>query len=410
MGLGGAFIAVADDATAALTNPAGLMLLTRPEFFTEVRDIVADDSTETQTIFSADISASTSPSAVFSPSFISFVYPFERFALGFSRVELNKSSNSTSNQFLLVFDPNNPSAFYEFGGQGRIETDLAAYNVTGAIKITDKLSFGATVAMGVLNMKAGVANYFTDPGFISDPNIVQNPTFLLYQTAIDDTDTDVTFNAGVHWQPFEKVSFGAVYRGGMEFEVDEAILNEQVLASPYIFGRTLSSITGTPLTTTFNTPETYGAGVAWRPIDRLTVSADWVHIHYSDLLDGFQQGVNVLTLFDVDPDSSNDGDARFTIEDADEWHIGAEYVFSVGTIPWAVRAGAFSDHNSRIYGDFGGNGFSFFSTSDTFPERDTEIHYTIGTGVVVKETFQIDAAADISGIASEYVLSTIFRF
>jgi long-subunit fatty acid transport protein len=269
------------------------------------------------------------------------------------------------------------------------------------MKITDKISVGATAAFGIMNARSGVENFFVDnAGFIVDPNIVgADPTLLLYTTDIDEQDTDVTFNLGVHWRPLEKLSFGAVYRGGMEFEVPETIANETILA--FLFGQTLSGTTGNPLATTFNTPASWGAGVAWRPMSQLTVSADWLHINYTDMLDGFQSGINVLTLFDTN--------AVFTIDDADEFHVGGEYVFSVGTVPLAVRAGLFSDHNSRIFADFT-NGFSFFSTNDTFPPRDTEIHYTIGTGVVVKERFQIDAAADLSDIANEYVLSTIFRF
>jgi long-subunit fatty acid transport protein len=247
---------------------------------------------------------------------------------------------------------------------------------------------GGTVTAGILNIRAGVNNVFIDP----NSQVPQG----IYDTAINDTDTDISFNLGVHWRALPKLSFGAVYRGGLKFNVREDILNDTIGLSgnpPVPFP---------PLSTSFNTPDSYGAGVAWRPMSALTVSADWVHIKYSDLLDGFQAGLNVLTLGDPTP-------AKFTIDDADEIHFGAEYVFSAGTVPWAVRAGFFTDHNSRIFADFVG-GVSSFSDNKSFPPRDTETHVTVGTGVVVKERFQIDAAADFSQIANEYVLSTIFRF
>src|SRR5437867_3753470 len=73
LGLGGAFIAVSDDATASLSNPAGLMLLARPEFFTEIRDTKADSSSIDQSFPGGQgIASSTNPRAVFSPSFISY--------------------------------------------------------------------------------------------------------------------------------------------------------------------------------------------------------------------------------------------------------------------------------------------------------------------------------------------------
>ena len=393
LGLGGAFIAVADDATASLANPAGLMLLARPEFFTEIRYSNVDSSSIEQNLGgSASITSSTEPMKSLSPSFLSYVHPFKRFALGFSRVELINTSNVTSNQFALPFDPNNPSILFLLGGSGRIETTVSVWNLSGAVKLLDKLSLGATATFGFIDMRAGVSNVFTN----TDPNDpVYNIPQTLYDTSIDDTDTDVSFNVGLHWRPFNKISFGAVYRGGLRFELEEKIFNDG------FFGGGISAGMGSPLSTTLNTPDSYGAGVSYRPLNALTLSLDWVHIMYTDILDGFQGGLNVLTLFDPE--------AKFTVEDADEWHFGAEYVFSAGTIPWAARAGAYSDHNSRIYADFA-NGFSSFSTNDSFPPRDTVTHYTIGTGVVVKERFQIDAAADISEIANEFVLSTIFRF
>src|SRR5262249_36527134 len=127
----------------------------------------------------------------------------------------------------------------------------------------------------------------------------------------------------------------------------------------------------------------------------------WVHINYKDLLDGFQSGLNVLTIFD--------NSARFKVEDADEAHLGAEWVFTAGSVPWAVRGGAYTEHNSRLFADCKG-GQSSFSNNDSFPPRDNTWHYTVGTGVVVKDRFQIDAAADFSNIVKEYVVSTIFRF
>jgi long-subunit fatty acid transport protein len=380
--LGGAFIAVSDDATAALANPAGLMLLARPEFFTEIRDTNADDAfNELDFGGGTTLLTGTRPQAVFSPSFFSYVQPGKRFAWGVSRVEISKASNAaTSSVSFLFTDPTDPNIqqFLDQAGNGRIEAEQSVLNFSGAVKLHEKLSVGATVAVGFLDVQAGVTNQFTDP----------NGSVILYETAIDDHDTDVAFNVGLHWRPWSRLSFGAVYRGGYEFEVEETIFNDG-----FFQGR-VAQFFGSPLMTTLNAPDSWGAGAAWRPLNALTISADWVHINYEDLLEGFESGLNVVLL--------GFRNAPFTIEDADEFHVGGEYVFTAGTIPWAVRAGAFSDHNSRI--------FLEGPLERIFPPRDTEIHYTVGTGVVVKERFQIDAAAAISEIVDEYILSTIFRF
>src|SRR5262245_66683585 len=50
LGLGGSFIAVADDATAAQANPGGLMQLAAPEFFVEERFIGGDKNSGEETV------------------------------------------------------------------------------------------------------------------------------------------------------------------------------------------------------------------------------------------------------------------------------------------------------------------------------------------------------------------------
>jgi len=429
LGIGGAFIAVSDDATGALANPAGLMLLARPEFFTEVRDTNADDASIEQQVLNpfgdqSGITSETSPSGVFSPSFISFVHPWKRFAAGISRIEVNKARNTTASSFTIDFDPSTAAIDRELTSAGQIQTDLSVWNFSGAAKITEKISVGGTVAVGMLNIQSSVNNAFID---VAGTFLTQAPNtpVTFYDTTINDRDTDVAFNLGVLWRPHSTLSFGAVYRGGLKFEVDESFTNEGFLAPVFGFapGTTVSGAIGTPSPTTFNTPDSYGAGVAWRPTGPLTISLDWVHIKYSDLLEGFQAGVGALTLVTIDPNGfalvaggALEDLVKFKVEDADEIHAGAEYVFTAGSIPWAVRAGFFTDHNSRIFADFdpsllsGAGPALFFSNNDSFPERDTEVHTTIGTGVVVKDRFQIDAAADFSGIRDEYVVSTIFRF
>ncbi len=412
LGLGGAFIAVADDATAALANPAGLMLLSRPEFFTEVRNTVVDDSEILdEEIFgpgSPDFTiAATHPSAVFSPSFISYVHPWERFAAGVSRVQLINADNLTRSSLVEPLDPNNPSLLFAISGEGRIQTEVSVWNLSGAVKLGDHVSVGASVAVGSLDILSQVGNFVVNP----------SATELMYRTTIDDTDTHVSFNAGVHWAPWPWLSVGAVYRGGMEFEVQEHVAEEGFYADLFFDPNFPLSPDNpiSPFTTTLNTPDSYGAGVTWHPVNALTVSFDWVHIEYEDLLEGFQPGLNVLTIFGLDPNgfltfpAAEPESYQFRIEDADEFHLGIEYVFTGLAVPWAVRAGAFTDHNSRLYMDLEDQEF-WIATDRTFPERDTEINITVGTGVVVQETFQIDAAASFSDIANEYVVSAIFRF
>ena len=91
-GLGGAFISVADDATAAFTNPAGLMILSKPEislegqfsdFTTEFTDrghaFGPATGTGVDTIDGLVRAEADSDTA--GASFLSFVYPRKRWAV-----------------------------------------------------------------------------------------------------------------------------------------------------------------------------------------------------------------------------------------------------------------------------------------------------------------------------------------
>ena len=374
LGLGGAFIAVADDATASLSNPSGLVRLSRPEVFGEIRQIDGEETENSSSGTFATIDTLTTPDSVLSPSFFAYAYPWKRFAVAGSYQELTNVDNEAAAAFVIP-------GFGSFESEGTIETKLSVINVSGAVKIVESLTFGGTVAFGRLSMDTEVFN-FAVTGPVLTP---------IFRTEIDDSDSDVAFNAGLHWKPLPSLSFGAVYRGGYEFETDEEGTAPGGQSSSFV--------------NTFNTPDSYGAGVAWQPVPALTVSADWVHIKYTDILEGFVSGLNAGVLFTP---------LDFTIEDADEGHIGIEYVFSAGTVPWAIRAGAFTDHNTRIFGDETPGNTTVFGDPDAaaevFPERDTEVHYTVGGGVVLKQRYQIDVAASISDLVNEYVLSGIFRF
>src|SRR5262245_20022840 len=107
LGMGGAFVAVADDATAVVANPAGLTILQRPEVSAEYKftrftnNINAftntPDDGSTNSVRSRDFNNSVN-----TPSFFSFVYPTERVVLAaFIRELINyKSTFNTDGVYL----------------------------------------------------------------------------------------------------------------------------------------------------------------------------------------------------------------------------------------------------------------------------------------------------------------------
>src|SRR3989441_4042080 len=103
LGMGGAFIGVADDATAAVTNPAGLVILQRPELsgevkFTRFKNNIKAFSNSPSDAPTATVHDKDFDDSVTTPSFFSFVYPTERLIVAvFMRELVNFESNFKTN-------------------------------------------------------------------------------------------------------------------------------------------------------------------------------------------------------------------------------------------------------------------------------------------------------------------------
>src|SRR5207302_5610989 len=83
LGMGGAFVAVADDATAVIANPAGLVILQRPELsaevkFTRFHNTFNAFSNTPEDGASNRVHSRDFDDSVVTPSFFSFVFPTER--------------------------------------------------------------------------------------------------------------------------------------------------------------------------------------------------------------------------------------------------------------------------------------------------------------------------------------------
>ena len=410
LGLGGAFISLADDSTAAQANPAGLVMLRRPELFAEFNggDYDGSDVEVAATIntmfFQGDLAASATsrPSSDFSPTFLSYVLPFEKVALGFSRFETLNTTTRTSNSFSIVgveaivaIDPMNGDATivgtqpvdFELTSSADLDASVVQYNFAVAFAPHRKFSLGLTAVLGTADLDGGADNLFRDRG--AGGNF---PTLTLdYATRIDDSDTDLAFNLGMLWRPTGWMNIGTVYRKGLRFVLEETVLNEGLRAGEArdLYGSSFDNI--------LHTPDSYGLGLSFRPAEPWTILVDVVHVEYSDLMDGFLTGLNRITF----PETRLD----FTVDDGTEAHLGVEKIFLSGNTPVGLRFGAWSDPDHRIRAEQTTNDFAA-----VFPEGGRVDHFTAGVGVTFEKGIQIDFALDVSDVDTTAVFSTIYRF
>lgn len=406
LGLGGAFIGLADDATAAFTNPAGLTVLTKPEVSAEVRrwsytsEFVDRGHTfgnpappqGVDTI--SGLRFGTAENDVTGLSFASFVYPRSRWAVAVYRHELAKFETSIESQG--AFFGSGASLNRLFPVEANIDLEIVNTGLSGAFRVTDNFSIGLGVSSYDFTLDSRTNRYAftsagTGPGGFFGPPDTSSGNLINRQTLKGD-DSDVAFNAGVRWAFSDKWSLGAVYRQGPEFEFDT--LNEPGPRAAFIPFRT---------TAAFNTPDVYGLGVAFRPTDAVTITLDWDRINYSSLA---ESSVNILIA-----DPSQDAAAKsLTIDDANEIHLGFEYVFLKLRYPLALRLGGWSDPDHRIRFEGTPSTTADLALATLFQPGDDEIHYSAGFGIVLGERFQVDAAADFSDLVDTASLSGVVRF
>lgn len=418
LGMGGAFIGIADDATASEANPAGLTILSRPEVSVHYRSSAYDISlTDTNAQLAIDIVADNRDFLLSDPpvigvgpfvrrpstlvrwdrdvsdvSFASFVYPFKKVV--FSVYFLQTNSFEGNSLFELVDE-----GFIDFfTTTTAVDSSLESLGASVAFKLTNFVSLGLSLRSSRLQLTSSQVfrfDYFTDfeNPFALDSNgqIIVNPNpdldhtdFFRFSDLLDDTDDQLTFNAGLLFNPNGKFSAGLVYKEGGEFEIDGAV-ETFVCFDPAGPGRDCRSgaaplFDGRVATTTpIKVPDFWGLGLAARPTDRLTLAVDVNRITYSDL---------------ALPPARRIAGIHEDIDDATEIHLGLEYtVFASETTPLSLRCGLWNEPDH--------DGFATVESEQT--------HLTVGLGIVHK-SLQIDLAGHFSDTVDEGILSLVYRF
>jgi len=394
MGLGGAFAALADDATAAFANPAGLVQLIEPEVSVEGRSW-SYDTPFTQggrvsgqpTGLGADTVAGlrrgTSSSQQVDVSFVSFVYPGDGWSLALYR--------HTWADFDL--DSRVDGLFGVVDGEDDRSEDVQATTAVEVVNSGLALAFelGERFSVGVSGVYyEATLDSFTDE-FVHDEDDFyarnEYPPELL-DTAYSHRAEDDGFvvHAGLLWRPSDRWSLGAYYRQGPE-------LTMRVIE---VVGPGKEELPeGTvelDVTTPFQLPDTWGAGVAYRSADgSWTVGFEWTRVEYSSIAESLDTQV-----FDAD---------QLKLDDGDEFHLGLEYVFVRSRPIVALRLGAWHDPAHSL----GSGPSADLFESAIFQSGDDEVHATGGLGVVFGD-FQLDLGVDLSDTADLVSLSFVYRF
>ncbi|HSP32717.1 MAG TPA: outer membrane protein transport protein [Thermoanaerobaculia bacterium] len=423
LGMGGAFVGRADDASAAEANPAGLTILRKPEISLEARNYMEQQTFTTSGTFpNIERTPFTHYSDRVVVTFASAVYPIRnKFTVGlyyheplqnagggavFPQIEPTprKIVKKTPNFFLPAAggDPmteaacvalrqqtKNPGACLEY----RVDPFISALDVrertfglAGAWQVLPTLSIGATARFQMFKEGAFTSRY---DGITFDlKNISVQATARANGNDVKLTqEHDITFGVGLKWAPSDKISFGAVYKQGPQFSAPTFFLGSQTQGQ---FVKVAD--------TKFHLPDIAGAGVSYQPIPVLTVNADVDYVRYSNLVDNF---VSVVA-------NVSDLSKPFAAKNATEFHIGAEYFFAV-KVPFAIRAGYWRDPAHAVTWNGPTTKPDYIAEAMLYPKTSSQKHYSIGGGFAWPR-FQIDFAYDTAETYKVGSISMVTRF
>jgi long-subunit fatty acid transport protein len=340
LGMGGAFLARADDATAATWNPAGLSYLRLPE----VSLVGLQNSFDGKESVGGQLRERDHLSAT-SPDFLALTYPMSfgdvsgAFQVSFQRVIPYNGERSIERA--LRTGPDRELSLESEGG-----FDVIALG-TG-LQVTRGLRVGATL------------NHWTN-GYrqTTEREVARRGTSF-----VDFQFSGFNVNLGVIWSPFEWLNVGAVgktpftgdvfmrkSRTDLAVDLPDAPPDtppDAVTSNSYAAGRVTRDLI------TVDMPGAVGGGVSVRPRSNVTISADYTRTFWSKgkinnfftLPPGSPSGAGPVPQAPTDVFAQLPFptlDPTRTQTDSAQFRVGMEYVLLFNRFQWPLRAGYFSD-------------------------------------------------------------------
>jgi long-subunit fatty acid transport protein len=341
-GVANAFIAVADDATAASWNPAGLVQLEKPEisavgsYFVRTDD--ADDVAQTTEGILEEFYIGEDSTTSLDLNFLSVAYPFE-LARRNMTVSLNYQRKFDFNKdFDFSYKQTREDRYYyrdfvidQKGGLHALSPALAA-------QIIPTLSVGIT-------FNIWGSEFFQENAWTAEKTLRrvrvdrETGTVVSDGTAVERHEFDdfSGYNAtfGVLWNATSFLNFGAVVNLPFQAELQVKQHVENLSLPPDDPLRTESYKQDVEM----DFPISYGFGLAYRPMDPLTFSLDYMRVEWQDFVftDLSGKKFSVITSQPVDEDGNADVGASNTVR------FGVEYLFIWEKLVWPLRGGFFYD-------------------------------------------------------------------
>lgn len=406
LAMGGAFSGVADDATATLANPAGLIQIGQREVSLEGRVTTVDTrflegGRLSGTVLNEGLDTVNGPQFGESrgsygrPTFLSAVLPFTRtdpadpqvgqtrWVLAAHRHELVRVDQDFQSTGVFQQAPGDLTSVRERPQQADRQMAITSYGVSAAYAVRPGIAIGGGVAIHRFSIDS-IFRRFDTVGFLGAPNPGNE---LGRSTQIGD-DTGVSPSLGLLMGTAGKTRAGLLYRHGPSFTF-----------------QTVEALGEPARDVTFRVPHTLAVGLSHRPRPSILLALEVTRINYARLEDEFvtdqARGAGRAA-----------GEASFRIDDGTEVHLGAQYL----KLDWRwapkFRAGVWYDPDHSVH--YRPAVAPASKAEQLFDERHAtalstgkdRVHGSAGLGLSISPRIEWNLGADVA--SGSVVVSTSF--
>jgi long-chain fatty acid transport protein len=410
--MGGAFVGLADDATAAVTNPAGLSQIVKPEFFIAGRGSSFEThwvggglltGRESGEIVSDGFVRGRSTNSRFSMPVATLVLPKGRFtfaAFAAEAAEFKASYTVGITSIRIVRTTSGASGLDSPPVEGTEKYTVSSYGGAVAYAVSEQLSLGANVALQRLRQSGNSISHDYSVDGSGRVAVILSPVAIA--TASDNTDFALNYSLAAHWRPSRLLMAGAAWRPGATFEMSEHS-DFNLSGNVFQFDSDYD----------FRVPDVFSVGVASRPMDSLAVSGEVDWVRYSTLRYGPYRSVpyrRVVTH--ASGAGERDEAAQFgSPSDGAELRLGVEYTLLSWPSPVALRAGFLTEPPHSFPAVPCPLCDSVFQRADEllYPSGERVSHWSFGGGIVAGD-WRADVGASLSSVRDVVTVSLVRRF
>lgn len=408
LGMGGAFVAMADDATTALANPAGLLNLTRPEAGIELASTrfeneipwasgtaTCSQTGNSLTEFSYAFSPRRFPSTLNGLSFVSLVYPVRPRELVLSlfydnQTRFERSFNTDG--FPLQHATTGRTIDFFYPVESTLSYQQRTVGISAAIRVADRLALGGTLAYAAFSMHS---------------SLVRSGQFLSHQT-LDGNDGGLAATAGLTLLAGKRLHIALAFTRRPSFDLTYGYTEEGGALEGSHRGRVGLDV-----------PDRLAAGISWRLFQRLSINADLVRVFSSDLMQRYYNAYyNPEKRDDAFLSDPQAGKRFYEVRDGTELRLGVEYVRVVRLRPLALRAGYWrepfhrmvrKENDAEVIFDISAPADWHYEPYSSRSFIEMTHHATAGLGLALNR-FSVDIGYDYSRTTRRLVASAVFYF